>query len=113
MAKDNFDTPELRTFPIIPKLENSATSHLSPFKSKEEFQTSLGYPGELVDDWQDKAIGKMGDLLSKYRSKSTFLPVTEKIFPELLTLPLHPDLDEKEVVYVCEELTKAIKQNFA
>lgn len=51
-------------------------------------------------------------LLSKYRSKSISLPVTEKIFPELLTLPLHPDLDEKEVEYVCEELTKAIKQNF-
>ena len=51
-------------------------------------------------------------LLSKYRSKFISLPVTEKIFPELLTLPLHPDLDEKEVEYVCEELTKAIKQNF-
>ena len=73
MAKDNFDTPKLRTFPIIPKLENSATSHLSPFKSKEEFQTSLGYPGELVDDWQEKAIGKMGDLLSKYRSLRVYL----------------------------------------
>lgn len=51
-------------------------------------------------------------LLSKYRSKFISLPVTEKIFPELLTLPLHPDLDDKEVEYVCEELTKAIKQNF-
>ena len=48
MAKNNFETPEVRTFPVIPKLENSATAHLSPFKSKEEFQTSLGYPGELV-----------------------------------------------------------------
>ena len=68
-----FNTPEIRTFPVIPKLENSATSHLSPFKSKEEFQSSLGYPGELVDNWEEKAIDKMGDLLSKYRSLRVYL----------------------------------------
>ena len=73
MAKSNFETPEVRTFPVIPKLENSATAHLSPFKSKEEFQTSLGYPGELVDNWQEKAIDKMGDLLTKYRSLRVYL----------------------------------------
>ena len=73
MAKNNFETPEVRTFPVIPKLENSATAHLSPFKSKEEFQSSLGYPGELVDNWQEKAIDKMGDLLTKYRSLRVYL----------------------------------------
>ena len=73
MAKSNFETPEVRTFPVIPKLQNSATAHLSPFKSKEEFQTSLGYPGELVDNWQEKAIDKMGDLLTKYRSLRVYL----------------------------------------
>ena len=73
MAKSNFETPEVRTFPVIPKLENSATAHLSPFKSKEEFQSSLGYPGELVDNWQEKAIDKMGDLLTKYRSLRVYL----------------------------------------
>tara|TARA_B100001063_G_C16760098_1_gene555480 strand:- start:188 stop:1687 length:1500 start_codon:yes stop_codon:yes gene_type:complete len=73
MAKSNFDTPEVRTFPVIPKIENSATAHLSPFKSKAEFQSSLGYPGELVDNWQEKAIDKMGDLLTKYRSLRVYL----------------------------------------
>ena len=73
MAKNTFETPEVRTFPVIPKLEDSATSHLAPFKSKEEFQTSLGYPGELVDNWQEKAIDKMGDLLGKYRSLRVYL----------------------------------------
>ena len=68
-----FETPEVRKFPVIPKLENSATSHLSPFKSKEEFQSSLGYPGELVENWQEKAIDKMGDLLGKYRSLRVYL----------------------------------------
>jgi Fe-S oxidoreductase len=73
VAKNTFETPEVRTFPVIPKLEDSATAHLAPFKSKEEFQTSLGYPGELVDNWQEKAIDKMGDLLGKYRSLRVYL----------------------------------------
>jgi Fe-S oxidoreductase len=73
VAKNTFETPEVRAFPVIPKLEDSATSHLAPFKSKEEFQTSLGYPGELVDNWQEKAIDKMGDLLGKYRSLRVYL----------------------------------------
>tara|TARA_Y100000389_G_scaffold10494_1_gene9746 strand:+ start:7105 stop:8604 length:1500 start_codon:yes stop_codon:yes gene_type:complete len=73
MANSKFDTPKLRSFPVIPKLQDNATSHLSPFKSKEEFQSSLGYPGELVDNWQEKAIDKMGDLLSKYRSLRVYL----------------------------------------
>ena len=68
-----FQTPEVRKFPVIPKLKDDATAHLSPFKSKEEFQSSLGYPGELVDNWQEKAIDKMGDLLGKYRSLSCLL----------------------------------------
>jgi len=73
VAKNTFETPEVRAFPVIPKLEDSATAHLAPFKSKEEFQTSLGYPGELVDNWQEKAIDKMGDLLGKYRSLRVYL----------------------------------------
>ena len=68
-----FQTPEVRKFPVIPKLKDDATAHLSPFKSKEEFQSSLGYPGELVDNWQEKAIDKMGELLGKYRSLRVYL----------------------------------------
>jgi dTDP-4-amino-4,6-dideoxygalactose transaminase len=32
------------------------------------------------------------------------LPVTESIYPELLSLPLHPDLTESDVRYVCAVL---------
>jgi dTDP-4-amino-4,6-dideoxygalactose transaminase len=45
--------------------------------------------------------------LSFYKdSKSLPLPVTDKVYSELLTLPLHFDLTEEEVVYVCEELKR-------
>jgi len=36
------------------------------------------------------------------------LPVTERIYPELLTLPLHPDLDETDIDYVCNHLFDAL-----
>ncbi|MBH44845.1 MAG: reductase [Gammaproteobacteria bacterium] len=73
MAENKFNTPQIREYPVIPALEKEATLHLAPFKSKEEFQSSLGYPGELVDNWQEKALDKMGDLLKKYRSLRVYL----------------------------------------
>ena len=73
MANTEFEKPELKKYSEVPKLEEKATSHLAPFKSKEEFQSSLGYPGELVDNWQEKALDKMGDLLGRYRSLRVYL----------------------------------------
>ena len=48
-------------------------AHSKPFVAKAEFQQSLGFPGELVDNWKDVAIDKMGELLGKYRSLQVFL----------------------------------------
>ena len=73
MAVKEFEKPELKEYSDVPLLEKKATAHLAPFKSKEEFQSSLGYPGELVDNWQDAALDKMGDLLKKYRSLRVYL----------------------------------------
>ena len=73
MAVKEFDKPELKEFSTIPKLVEEATSHLAPFKSNQEFQQSLGYPGELVDNWQNKALDKMGELLKKYRSLRVYM----------------------------------------
>ena len=69
----DFETPALREYPVIPHLKTGVMSHSKPFLSKEEFQQPLGYPGELVENWQDKAIEKMGELLGKYRSLRVFL----------------------------------------
>ena len=40
-------------------------AHSAPFVAKPEFQEPLGFPGELVDNWQAKAIDKMGELLGQ------------------------------------------------
>ncbi len=40
---------------------------------RRNFSKQLGFPGELVDNWQQVAIDKMGELTGKYRSLAVFL----------------------------------------
>ena len=74
MAKQpEFATPDIREFREIPALEPDSMDHSQPYVASAELQEALGFPGELVDDWQDKAIDKMGELLGKYRGLSVFM----------------------------------------
>lgn len=74
MAKKvKFDIPEFRPYPTIPVLKPGVMKGDGPFKAKPDMQEALGFPGELIDDWHDVAIDKMGDLLKKYRSLRVFL----------------------------------------
>lgn len=53
---------------------------------------------------------KPNHLLSMYRSFSALpLTVTDLIYPTLLTLPLHADMTENDVDFVCEKLIKLTK----
>ena len=78
MAAAEFDTPQLKEYPIIPRLQKDAMAHSSPFVAKQQFQTPLGYPGELVDNWQQVAVDKIGELTGKYRSLQVFLDACVK-----------------------------------
>ena len=50
--------------------------------------------------------------LTMYRSQSaTSLPNTDAIFPEILTLPLHPEISKSDVDYVVQTLTEEIKND--
>ena len=69
----DFETPELKEFPVIPNIVEGAMAHSKPFVSKEQFQEPLGFPGELVDNWEQVAIDKMEELTGKYRSLQVFL----------------------------------------
>ncbi len=53
-------------------------AHSKPYIAKAEFQEELGFPGELLDDWKEKAIEKIGDLKSRYRSVQVFLDICVK-----------------------------------
>ncbi len=73
MAKTDFEIPELLEYPEIPAIEVGTMAHSQPYIAKPDFQVPLGFPGELVDNWQGKAIEAMGDLLGKYRSLQVYL----------------------------------------
>ena len=73
MAKDDFEIPELLEYPEIPAVKVGTMAHSQPYIAKPDFQAPLGFPGELVDNWQEKAIEAMGDLLGKYRSLQVYL----------------------------------------
>jgi len=48
--------------------------------------------------------------LSMYKiPQRSSLPITEKIFPKLLSLPLHPDLKDEDIDFVCEKLFDSTK----
>ena len=52
---------------------------------------------------------KPNHLLSYYNQDRKYrLPLTEQIFPRLLTLPLHPDLEESDVDFICEQLIEIL-----
>lgn len=74
----DFQTPELREYPTIPALKKDATAHLKPYVAAPEHQAALGFPGELVENWQEKAIEKMGELLGKYRGLRVFMDACVK-----------------------------------
>ena len=48
--------------------------------------------------------------LNLYKDKSNKpLPITDSVFPELMSLPLHPDVSEKDVDYIAAELKRLIE----
>jgi Fe-S oxidoreductase len=69
----DFEIPVLKEYPVIPTIREGVMAHSKPFVAKNEFQQALGFPGELVDNWQQVAYDKMEELTGKYRSLAVFL----------------------------------------
>jgi Fe-S oxidoreductase len=65
--------PPLREFPVPPAVLPDAMAASKPFVATEKMQEAIGFPGALVEDWHDKAIAKMGELVGKYRSLRVYL----------------------------------------
>ena len=73
MATAAFQTPPLGAYPVIPLVAVGATSHLKPFVASPAIQTAIGFPGELTDGWEQRAVARMGELLDKYRSLRVYM----------------------------------------
>jgi len=73
VAVADFDIPEIKSDIEVPKYRKGVMAHARTFPASKPIQENLGYPGELTEDWKERAIDKMGDLLGKYRSLKVFL----------------------------------------
>jgi len=74
----DFEVPELRKTPVIPKLKDDTMKGSGPFVSRAPFQQPLGYPDELVENWEEKALNKLDDLRGRYRSLQVYLDTCVK-----------------------------------
>ena len=62
----------------IPKIECGAMMDTDTFKAAPEHNEPLGFPGELLDNWQEVAIAKMGELAKKNRAFQVYLDTCVK-----------------------------------
>lgn len=52
---------------------------------------------------------KPNHFLSIYKDRSLSLPITETIFPDLVSLPLHPDISKEDVKYIVKSLNDILE----
>ncbi len=69
----NFETPALREYPVIPLVQVGTMAHSKPFVAKPDLQAPLGFPGELVENWENVAVKKLGELVEESRALRVFL----------------------------------------
>ena len=50
-----------------------------------------------------------GYKFTKFKKNKRFFENTEKIYKELITLPLHPDLSKNNIKFVCQKLDLILK----
>jgi Fe-S oxidoreductase len=73
MAAAKFETPALKPYPVIPLVTEGSMAHSKPFVAAPKIQEAIGFPGELTDGWEQRAITRMGELLDKYRSLRVYM----------------------------------------
>jgi len=73
VAGPQVQAPPLREFAEIPALQPGAMEASKPYIASDKINTAIGFPGELTEGWQDRAIGRMGELLKRYRSLKVYL----------------------------------------
>jgi ferredoxin len=67
------EAPPLREFPAPPALAPGAMAGSKPYVANDKIQQAIGFPGELAQGWEAKAIAHMGTLLDRYRSLKVYL----------------------------------------
>ena len=73
MATAAFETPRLKPYPVIPLVAEGAMARSRPFVASPAIQAAIGFPTELAEGWEERAVAKMGELLGKYRSLRVYM----------------------------------------
>ncbi len=73
MASVEFEVPELLKNIHTPNINPGVMARSGPFVAKPNHQEPLGFPGELVENWEEKAIEAMGDAVESSRALRVFL----------------------------------------
>ncbi|MBF0310064.1 MAG: (Fe-S)-binding protein [Magnetococcales bacterium] len=51
---------------------------MKPYPAAEKHMTPMGFPPARVENWQEKGVEKMGEMLKKYRSLQVFMDICVK-----------------------------------
>jgi len=74
----DFEIPALKEYPVIPLIQVGSMAHSKPFVAKPDHQDAVGFPHELVDNWEEKAVKKLGELVQGSRALQVFLDTCVK-----------------------------------
>ncbi|NND91106.1 MAG: (Fe-S)-binding protein [Granulosicoccus sp.] len=65
--------PVVGAYRVIPLIQEGASASVHSAVAGAEIQESLGLPGALVENWHDKAIERLGQLVKQRRGLRVFL----------------------------------------
>lgn len=82
----DYEIPKLtgEGYTEVPAVKEDTMKGSGPFIAKADFQKAMGFPtdfaavGELVPNWKERALDKLVDLKSRYRSLQLFLDICVK-----------------------------------
>jgi Fe-S oxidoreductase len=69
----DIETPVLGEYQVIPHIKLGTMAGSQPYIAKPDVQAGMGFPKELVPDWENVAVKKLGDLVSQSRALQVFL----------------------------------------
>ena len=102
------DTPHLKLLKTDPL--DFIVPHILPVRVLDDFKAKV----EAEMKKADIPLGlhyKPNHLLSLFGKGSSSLPNVEKLYLELVTLPLHPGLSDRDVRFICKNLKKVLESH--
>jgi dTDP-4-amino-4,6-dideoxygalactose transaminase len=98
------DNPNIQLFPIN---ANTAVPHIFPIIVKENRRDAL--MAYLFENGIESGVQyKPNHLLTKFY-KGYQLPISEKLYASILSIPLHPKLSESDVLFVIDKINYFLK----